>query len=569
MSYKNFLKALIISSVLLIFQGRAFCGKFIPAQPVMSVNEIKAGESGYLLTVLKGYDRVKIPVKIIDIMPQKPGIGIKNYILVKILGDNELAKGMSGSPVFVREKIIGAIAISWDFSDHKLAFVTPVEDMIRIFENQDSLEKNNKPQFTQLNNFTISGFKKNSAVEKLARSLGTDIDQGISMPGNLRVNNSELKPGDAVSALLVWGDIEAAATGTVTLTSVDGKFLAFGHEFLKRGNVHFPSARAKIYETVNNVSFPFKLGAPVEINGVITQDREAGIGGTLGIYPQSIPVFFVFKDLDRDIKREFKFRVVNDEFLAPKLLEAVFSGLAEESWQRKGQGTFKINLRLDGKDIPNGWTKENIYFSDEDIISGSFSTALNIIDIFLTQQFENNNPVGIRINVEASEKPRVLIIEDIETKKEASPNEIINVKVKLRLWRGKVIEKNFDLKIPDDASGICELIVRGGSVHPLAQTAVEEGFKSIDSLERLLTEIKALDSNNDLILELNTDEIEKAVQNSKNKNNNTGSDENMIPEENEYLSMTKERRINEGTLKIFTSDCFIDGEMKRLIKVIR
>ncbi len=572
MSFKKFLCLLFL---ILNFNLSVFADDFIPAQPVLNVNQIKTGELGYILTVLKGFEPEKIPVKILDIIPQKPGIDIKNYILVKITDNHKLARGMSGSPVYVREKIIGAVAIGWEFSDHTLGLVTPVEDMCRIFNNANNNNNHFQQNLFTNNNlfgFTISGFKNSSAVERLARSLGVEINQGFAHTGNLNLTHSILKPGDAVATLLVWGDVEAAATGTVTLTSKDGRFLGFGHPFLKRGSVNFPSAKAKIHTVINNASFPFKLASPIELNGIITQDREAGIAGRFGIYPQSIAAFFIFNDLDRNIKHDFKFRVVNDEFLAPKLLEGIFAGLAEEAWGRKGQGTFIVNLRLDGKNIPYGWARKNVFFSDSDIAANAFQNVLNIIDVFLTQQFEKNDPVGIRIDVEATEKPNVLIIENIETVKEAKPGESIDVKVKLRLWRGGTQEEKFTMQIPNDATGACELIVRGGGVHSMPQLAIEEGLLSIDSLERLLTEIKALDANNELILELNADELEKAIQQARNKKNKQADDfdENNIPEEKEFLSMTKSRRINEGTLKILNAgNYFIDGEMKRIIRVVR
>ena len=113
MSYKyfkikyKFLSVIIFLSVLLNFNAKIFADEFVPAQPTLNINQIKIGESGYLLTVLNGFEPEKIPVKILDIIPQKPGVDVKNYILIKIADNHKLAKGMSGSPVYIREKIIG------------------------------------------------------------------------------------------------------------------------------------------------------------------------------------------------------------------------------------------------------------------------------------------------------------------------------------------------------------------------------------------------------------------------------------------------------------------------------
>ena len=175
------------------------------------------------------------------------------------------------------------------------------------------------------------------------------------------------------------------------------------------------------------------------------------------------------------------------------------------------------------------------------------------------------------MKIEATQKPRVLLIEDVVLSADtAKPGQEVRVSVKLRGWRTEPTTHNFTMKIPDDASeGVCELIVRGGGTEPMGQKAIEGGWKSIDSLQRMFTEFKAADANNELILELNADrlneELKKALARKKNKKAKREPD--LLPEEEEYLSETKARRIEEGTLRIFRSDYFIDGMMKRIIHV--
>ena len=116
--------------------------------------------------------------------------------------------------------------------------------------------------------------------------------------------------------------------------------------------------------------------------------------------------------------------------------------------------------------------------------------------------------------------------------------------------------------------GVAEILVRGGISEPLSQVALNEGLKSIDSLERMLSEFKAADANNELILELATDTTAEDLKNAiARKNSGFNPSVDLLPEETEYLSETKERRIKEGTLKIFSSEYFIDGMMKKIIHV--
>ncbi|MBQ7154585.1 MAG: hypothetical protein IJR85_03385 [Synergistaceae bacterium] len=553
---------------------------FVPEQPTMPVNSLKPGMTGYILTVIRGTEPERIPIKIVSISPQKPGLEISDEILVRFTGRQKLAQGMSGSPVYVQGKLIGAIRSGWEMSDQTLAFVAPIESMCRIFD------KDTQPQtdrFTLANTY-INGLKPgNSSVRTLGKRLGLAFTQGVSLGSRgLRVSAERFKPGDAVSALFVWGDIEAGAVGTVTATDRYGKFIAFGHAVNKAGNVSYPAAKTYIHDVVNSLEFPFKLATPQSINGIFTQDREAGAGGYAGKYPPSISAELRFRDLDTGTQSNYSFRVVADEFMSRELLANVFTGLVEDAWGRKGQGTMMVNLHIDGKAVPDGWARRDIFYSDEDIFEEAFSQSKTIIDAYLTQPFSETMPAGFVMTVEASQKPRVLLIEDVKVSQEtASPGDYIDVTVKLRGWRTEPVERKFTMRIPENTSeGVCEVIVRGGNVDPFGQAAVEGGWKSIDSLKRMLDEFKAADANNELIVELNADrldeEIEAAIEHkqgrkdSKTKQDNKKSSvmsEYLLPEEEEYLSETKARRIDEGTLRIYSSEYFIDGMMKRIIHV--
>ena len=547
--YRKFLALLL----LLIFVAPATA--FTPAQPVMSLSSIKPGMNGYMLTVLKGTEPEKLSIKILSVIPGKP----IDMILVKLSGNHKLAQGMSGSPVYVNEKLIGAIRSGWENSDQSLALVIPIDAMCNILEvHQKNL----------LSQVTVSGLKAGS-LSRLSNALGVEISQGPALSShNLNVSSDKFKPGDSVAALLVWGDVELSAVGTVTATSNNGKFLAFGHEFLDRGQVNYPSAKTFIHETINSSEFPFKLATPMYINGIINQDREVGIAGQSGIFPHFIPVELRFKNLDTNKDNKYKFRVVADEFIGAKLIDGVYNGLIAEAWGRKGQGTMSVNFRIDGRHIPNGWAREDIFYSDNNIIDVAFKDTVDMISMYLTQPFVEIMPVGFTLTVEATEQPKILRIEDVNTVSKAKPGEEIEISVTLRGWRTETIERNFKLKIPDDASGVSELIVRGGSEEPMPQTAINEGYKTIDSLERLLTEFKAADANNELILELNSDSLGNALNKALSRKAHANSiDDDLLPEEQEFLSETKSRRIDEGSLGIYSSEYFISGMMKRSIRI--
>lgn len=543
-------------------------GEFLPSQPIISVADLKPGMNGYILTVLRGMTPERIPVRIISRAAQKPGKQYKELVLLKLLGGRKLAQGMSGSPVYIGGKLAGAIRSGWQNADHTIAVMMPIEYMCALTDYALS------PKLAGLNAVTVSGISAStSGLIDLSRKLGVTFTQGISSSeGGTIAGESALKPGDSVAALLVWGDVELSAFGTVTATDNHGRFLAFGHDFMKRGNSAYPSAGAYVHETVDSVSFPFKIATTLGINGTITQDRETGVAGRFGYYPPSVSCEFELFDIDRGTEDRYKFRTVTDEYMTDELIEGICKGLAEEIWGRKGQGTMSVTLRIDGRNVPKGWTRKDIFYSEENIIDEAFKQLKILVNAYMTQPFDDIMPAGFRIRAEVTQKPRVLLIEDVEVSEDAKPGEDVEVSVKLRGWRTEPITRKFKLTIPEDTSGVVEVIVRGGGTQSLGQAGIEGGWRTITSLERMLTEFKATDSNNQLIIELNADrtgELISKIKNARKKGAKGKKDRepDLLPEEEEYLSETKERRIKEGTLRIYSSDYYVDGLMRRVIHV--
>ena len=586
----------ILLIILFILSLNLNADAFEPKNTILSAAELRAGDSGYLLTVIKGDAPEKIPVKILSSVGQK-SLEVNNYILIKIL-KGEIARGMSGSPVYVRRNkrdyLIGAVSLGWDFADHTIAAVTPIDDMIKnlgrklsagvdanFLNNKNfaglSVDKNLNKNFVNVIN--ISGLSKGAAL-KLGESLGVNVNllnnfNNINKNNNLEIREYNFKPGDAVSALLAWGDVEIAATGTVTEVDLNNKnFLAFGHEFLKRGAVNYPAAKAFIHNIIPSVSFPFKISSPEFIAGNITQDREAGIAGVSGYFVKSVTAELNFKNLDTGEVVKKYFRVVYDDFLTGKILEQAFNGLLEEAWGRKGQGTMSVNLIVNANGINNGWARKDIFYDENNIEASALKQPNKILNLILTQPYNKTlMPLGIRLDVEATQSAKALLIEDIEAPESVKAGSEFKVKIKLRPWRGDAVTREFKLNMPKNAAqgSVCELIVRGGGVQSSQQLAIEGGWLSLKSFNNMLNEINALDANNEIIVELNADklgeELNKIIKNKNIKVKNNNNKNLLLPEEREYLSETKARRIKEGNLKIFKSEYFIDGLMRRVISV--
>ena len=568
-----------------LFAPAADAGVFTPEQPVLPAASLRSGARGYLLTVLKGTKPVRLPLEIVSVVPGKEQV--KNSILIRMLPSPEnrtggVAQGMSGSPVFVEGKLVGAVGVGWNFSDHTMALVTPIEEMCNIFSRSDrqislkgpelpSAKRDSEKNARYRSSPLMVGGLSSGALSRLTTILDVPLEAlPYGAGGELLVEDIPFAPGEAVSVLLAWGDVEMAATGTVTATSRDGRFLAFGHSFLERGAVNFPAARAYVHDVIGSSLFPFKMASPVALAGTVTQDRAAGIGGRRGYFTPSIAASLVFRDIDtaQDAARVVKnFRVVPDAFLGAKLLEGVYGGLLDDQWGRKGQGTATVTLRVDGRGLTPGWARTNVFFSDSGIGDAALRESSLIMELFLLQPFKEIFPIGFKLDVSMTQEPQVLAIEDVTVSSDARPGDTLGVEVVLRPWRREPVKKHFEVVGPKEAEGVCELIVRGGGTNSLSQLAVDGGWKSIDSFERLLREMAAVDANNELIVELLYDQTGDKSRRGRDGKVSQRPVPTLLPEEKEFLSETKTRRIKEGTLRISRSDHVVEGLMRRLINV--
>ena len=571
----------------------------------MKVKDVRPGMKGYARTVLSGTEVTQFPVEIVSVIPQTGSP--KHLIMIRTSSEaierfGGIAAGMSGSPVYIGGKLLGAIGYGWDFSHHNLGLLTPYEDMISIWqwpekpvritalpvpkpekkplrdsekEAEDELPADDgkslkeeeekapaQPPLRDASSLFISGLSQRSA-SSITALLGKNSSMPGGSSGDLPIEeNARLEPGEALAVLLAWGDVTIASTGTLTALGKDGRFIAFAHPFLGRGAVNYPVARAYIHGVVPSVEVPFKIGTPLRIVGTTTQDRAQAIGGRIGYFTPSFSAALNFTDLDRKTSEKKRFHIAPDPFMGAKLSAEIFTGLVDELWGRKGQGTAKMSLIVQGRGLTTGWSRTNMFYSDGDIAADALKEISEMLDILFLNPFSEIYPLGVNVLAEFTENPKVMFIEGVDVKKESvRPGETVDVEVTLRPYRAKETKKTFTLTVPKDATDSCEILVRGGGIEPLSQSALIQGWKTIANFQQLLTEMSAPEANNELILELNCDGMPDL----------RGADEEdgapSPKEEEELLSELKKRRLEEGTLRIFSSEYVVDGLLRKILTV--
>lgn len=357
----RFLKAHFLALTLVFaFPFFAEAVAFIPETPMMKIGEVRPGMRGEAHTVIKGQAVVTFPVTVVSVLPRK-GIP-KHLILIRAEGPiiektGGIAAGMSGSPVFINGKIVGAIGYGWNFSDHRLGLVTPLEDMIAVFDWKDVKPAFYKPPLPEPSTVSpdvsssdiSSGDIPSADAEPLVTLFADGMSQraiaglssafngkilamGSGMAENLPPVETvrKMNPGEAVGVMLAWGDVSLGATGTLTAVSKDGRFLAFAHPFINNGAVAYPLTRAWVHDVVPSIESPFKLGTPMSIIGTVTQDRPQAIGGKLNVYPPSFDFTVNLDDVDNKKKIRKRFHVAAAPFLLSKLAPDALTGLLDD-----------------------------------------------------------------------------------------------------------------------------------------------------------------------------------------------------------------------------------------------
>jgi hypothetical protein len=507
---------------------------------------------------------------------------------------------MSGSPVYINGKLIGAVGYGWNFSDHNLGLVTPYEDMASVWdwpekivtlpglppsgiEPQDeedddkkkSSPRNETPEKSgsgntdepglkgELSPVFIDGISGRTAAEITALLGKERFIPGGSFSEDIPVEmNARLVPGEAITVLLAWGDVTIGSTGTLTAVAPDGRFIGFAHPFLGRGAVNYPVARAYIHNVVPSIEAPFKVASPLRIVGTVTHDRPQAIGGRIGYFTPSVSGTLTFMDTDRKSSGKKRFHFVPDPFMGAKLSAGIFTGLIDDLWGRKGQGTAVFTLTVHGRGLGQGWTRKNMFFSDKDLALDALKETAELLDVIFLNPFAEVYPLGVTVSAEFTEEPRLMFIEGIDVKGDSfSAGDTVEVEVNLRPYRKKQVKKNFKIVIPKDADGFCEILVRGGGIEPLHQSAVVQGWKTIANFRQMFTEMSALETNNELIIEFNYEKVSKRGKDRKDP------EDPVSKEEQELLSEMKKRRLEDGTLQIFKSEFVVEGLLRKIIDV--
>ena len=237
--------------------------------------------------------------------------GQKQTIILARLSGGPLAQtgvlqGMSGSPVYIDGKLLGAVALGFPFSKEPIAGIQPIEAMLAGATFPAAVDAHAvasalplaagalgiSSPFGNLSDIptplAVSGFSSTSlsALSPRFRNLGLQLQEGVALtaqnsPGGVRPNPAvAIVPGSMISVGLITGDMNVTADGTVTYVS-GKRIYAFGHRFLDAGLVELPFAHSEVIASIPTLNSSFKLSAPGEWVGTILSDRSTAVAGEI------------------------------------------------------------------------------------------------------------------------------------------------------------------------------------------------------------------------------------------------------------------------------------------------
>jgi len=511
--------------------GTALVGATRAETPILPFDEVRPGMRGVGRTVFEGTTVEEFSVEILGTLPN---IGPdQDLILARCSGgplaDTGVLAGMSGSPVMVDGKLIGAIAYSWGFSTEPIAGITPIEEMLAIsrrdtaprslgggrlpldrdrlslLEAPDGLAAHFSSQLRGLLQHSgalaptavplaIAGIDGH-ALERLAPDLTRagflpmQTGSGGGNPGP----PPRLEPGSAMGLKLVRGDVEMTATGTVTWVDGD-RVLAFGHPLFGLGAVDLPLTGAKVQALLPSLNQSSKIATPLGEVGAIRQDRASGVFGRIGATPRMIPVRLQLSGGGDD--RAYSFDIADDPLLAPLLLYTTLNGILASRERVFGSVTVTIAegsviKMLDGDDVE----LDNVFAGNSAPLYGTGIPAY-ILQLLMNNSWSPPQIAGVNLILDYENEPRIARVRRASLDRySAKPGDSVTATVVVRPYRGPDRVFNREIRIPEGTpAGTLSVYVGGaaaasGSEDPHARVLPE----SLEQLVRLINQLRRND----------------------------------------------------------------------------
>jgi hypothetical protein len=459
---------------------------------IFPLRDVRAGQHAIGKTVFQGNKIEEFQVEILGILEN---VGPRQNVILARLSGGPLAEtgvmqGMSGSPVYMDGRLMGAVALAFNFSKEPIAGIRPIEEMLAVGDSgqppvapkvASNKAASNADSFSsKLDSFvsrlidiatpvSFSGFTAGT-LDQFApqlKKLGLEPRQGVSSGGKLPPQlgtSASLRPGDMIAVELLSGDMSVGAEGTVT--AVDGKSIyAFGHQFMSVGNTELPFARAEVITLLPNLNSSFKISSPLEWMGAITQDRSTSIYGELGRKAETIPVSLTVKD-GRRAPLVYHMQMIQDRVLSPYLVQTAVYSAMDATERTLGLASYSLRGGVEFVDGAPPLKLDNTYAGDYNVPLQASSGVSAPLASILGAGFDALKIKSIDLEIEASERKRFLQVDQITASpKQVHPGGTVELAVTLTGENGLEVLKSVRYRVPVGApAGALNFTVSDGSL---------------------------------------------------------------------------------------------------------
>ena len=488
------------------------------AVPTMPVSEIRAGMTGHGLTVFRGTKIERFPIEVVDVL--RNFLPKQDLILIRCGGlaakdEFNVAAGMSGSPIYVDGKLIGALAYGWSFLNESLAGVTPIQAIL-----DDTTRPTGRPPADTADAdpraaddpvgagrrglrplraplFVTGGDER--ALAALERELAPFHLRPMRGGGGGSSTRPELKDlqleaGSACFVELMRGDVGVSILGTVTARDGDRVF-AFGHPFFDSGERRWPLGNGWINYTFGSVFDAFKMGEPGVTVGALLQDRQAGVAGTIGAGVDFFPATVRVTNAVSKRSETYAVEILNDRDFSASMLGFLTGSAIGRSEGSREPARVDVELRAKIR----GREKPIVY---RDTIASRFGPSLFLATSMVSRVL--GNPFQ-GVTLDRVELDAVVHHEDVAAtlvaatfdRAEVRPGETIEIAVRMRRHRGEDHVERMRVTIPERAPpGVAlQIDVRGGD-------DVTPDVAPARNLEGVIATIEGFHPSTDLVAEI-------------------------------------------------------------------
>ncbi|HEX4322623.1 MAG TPA: SpoIVB peptidase S55 [Acidobacteriaceae bacterium] len=456
---------------------------------VFPLSQVHRGLHGTAWTVFEGTVPEPMDVEILGVLHGARGPH-RDLILARLHGAKPeytgVVAGMSGSPVYIDGKLAGALSYRiGQFSKEPIAGITPIEQMLEVrdLSEKGSVQVADKGSadgltFSAMETpLMMSGFQPEAIRLWKERVAGTGLDMvsaggggsaetekdgadknKIQAPGpapnpSHPVGKSSddfgpIVPGSAVSLEMARGDLEIAATCTVTY--VDPKrLLACGHPILQAGPVSLPMTSTEVLATLPSPLNAFKIVNTGNVIGAFTEDRDSGIGGVLGATARMIPVSIEVANRGRTVER--KVEVLDLPALTSQVVLVSVYQVLLESNESSSETSYHITgeIQVGGeKPVPvNSWGVPG------ETMAAQLAAALGVADGF-NRMYSNSTRLApmesVRLHIETIPRDMRTELESVRliSSSIVHAGDTVEVEATLRPWQQPERNVRIPFRIP-------------------------------------------------------------------------------------------------------------------------